>query len=192
MAILIEQVQDFFSTKQEWETFLELNRNKDLIRNNWFLKLKNKINAIPLPDGWGTISWGYWDYRWFIKDYGSESLCLWLAGNSLRIWANRNVLDSKKVYDLLLDSRYSLIKSAFDEIYEIYDSNNEIRFEERGNFSFDGEPASGNIDIDKMAWYANYKTNELAEQIIIKVNKFITNQNITKMFREIDEQCHLE
>lgn len=188
--IINEQVQEFFSIKQEWDSFLLLHQNKDSIRNNWFLKLKNKINEMVIPDGWGLISWGFWDFRWFIKEYEANSLSLWQCANqncySLCLWANGNNFDRKKVYDLLQDNKYSLIKASFDRIDDICDSNNDYRFIERGNYAFEDDASSGNLDIDKVAWYANYKTNELAEQIIEKVNKFITNQEITEMFREIN------
>ena len=55
------------------------------------------------------------------------------------------------------------------------------------NYLFEGELSNGNLNIDKLAWYANYKTEELANQIITKVNKFIKNPEITEMFREINE-----
>lgn len=190
-----EQVQEFFASKQEWESFMLLYQNKDIIRNNWFTKLKGKINSMPIPDGWGLISWGVWDFRWFLKDYEANSLCLWQCANqnyySLCLWANGNKFDRKKIYDLLQNPKYSLIKSTFDRIDDIWDSNNDYRIIERGNYLFEGEASSGNLDIDKLAWYANYKTEELASQIITKVNKFITNSEITELFREINESSKI-
>lgn len=186
-----EQVQEFFASKQEWESFMLLYQNKDIIRNNWFSKLKGKINSMPIPDGWGLISYNCWDFQWFLKDYGSNSLCLCQCYDqnyySLCLWADGNDFDRKKIYDLLQNSKYSLIKSTFDRIDDIYDSKYDYRIIERGNYLFEGEASSGNLDIDKLAWYANYKTEELANQIITKVNKFIKNPEITEMFREINK-----
>ena len=185
-----EQVEEVFKEKQEWDSFLILCQNKDAIRNDWYSKLKSKVNEMvkdSIPSQWGFISWGIWDYRWFIKDFEKESLCLWFTGNSLRLWANGDFYDRKKIFDLLQESKYSLIKSAFDRIDDIFDSTHDWRFIENGNFYF-GDPADGRLDTDKLMWYANYRTEEFAKQIIDKVNKFITNPEITRLFIEINEQ----
>lgn len=188
---ITEQVQEIFSSKKEWESFVLLCQNMNIIRDDWRSKLKGKINSMPIPDGWGLISDNCWDFQWFLKDYGSNSLCLCQCENqnyySLCLWANGKNFNIKKIYDLLQESKYSLIKSAFDRIDDICDSNNDYRIIERGNYLFEGEASSGNLDIDKLAWYANYKTEELANQIITKVNKFIKNPEITEMFREINK-----
>ncbi len=188
------QVQEIFSSKQEWESFLLLCQQKDAIRNDWFCNLKSKVNEFALktiPNEWGFVSWGLWDFRWFIKEFGGDSLSLWHREsdgyNSLCLWANGNLYDREKIFTLLQESKYSLIESSFDRIDDVCDANNDFRFIESGNYSFADELDSGRIDINKLAWYANYRTDELAEQIVAKVNRFITNPEITKMFIEINK-----
>lgn len=187
---ITEQVQETFSSKKEWESFVLLVQNKNYIRDDWLQTLRSKVNEMAinsLPDEWGFISLNLWDWRWFIKEYDANSLSLLQSGINFNLWANRNFFEPKKTYDLLQESKYSLIKSDFDRIDCVNDSNNEYRFTETGNYLFEGELSSGNLDIDKFAWYANYKTEELANQIITKVNKFIKNPEITEMFREINK-----
>lgn len=187
---ITEQVQETFSSKKEWESFLLLVQNKDNIQNDWLQTLRSKVNEMvinSLPDEWGFVSLGLDDWRWFIKEYDTESLCLLQEGINFSLWADECFLKPKKTYNLLQESKYSLIKSAFDRIDVIYGSNDAYRFTETGNYLFEGELSNGNLNIDKFAWYANYKTEELANQIITKVNKFIKNPEITEMFREINE-----
>ena len=193
---ITEQVQEMFSSRQEWESFLLLRDQEVTIRDDWFFNLKAKVNELALnqlPNEWGFSSWGIWDFIWFIKEFGSKSLSLWQREtqgyNCLCLWADGNLFDRQKIFNLLQESRYSLIKSSFDRIDEVCDANYDWRFIELGNYSFEGEPESGRIGVDKLAWYANYKTDELAEQIVAKVNKFITNAEITKLFIEINSNC---
>ena len=195
MNYVTEQVQSIFAEKQEWLSFLYLCQNKDEIRNDWFKQLKSNVNALALkslPDEWSFSSWGIWDFQWFIKKFTNESLSLWFRGwndsYALSLWSSKNFFDNEKVYNLLQESKYSLIRATFDRIDDVFASNDENHFIEIGNFSFEEESTNGRLDIDSLAWYANYKTCEFAQQIIAKVNKFIQNPDITKMFIEINEQ----
>ena len=197
-SYVTERVQDFFKDKNEWESFLQLDKHKDDIINDWFLKLKSKVIELAnksKPDDWGfiTLSW-HWDFRWFVKKYGENSLSLWQRGRGdgtdnycLTIWANSNHFEKEKIFNLLQDSKYSLIQSTFDSIDEVCDISDECRFVEYGDYLFDDKSSTGRVDSDTLAWYANYKTDELAKQIVENVNKFIKNPEITRMFCEINE-----
>jgi len=192
---LLNQVQSFFAEKTQWDSFLELHQNKDAIRNAWFGKLKEALNRYfsknPV-DKWEYASWGLWDYRWFLKDYGHDSLCLWFRqwGQyfSLSLWANQNVHDVEKISSLLQTEKYALIISAFDRQDEILWPNQADKILEHGNFSFNGDPMTGHFTLDKLAWYANYRTDDLAQQIIDKVERFRNNEEITNLLMEINAE----
>ena len=43
---ITEQVQETFSSKKEWESFLLLVQNKDNIQNDWLQTLRSKVNEM--------------------------------------------------------------------------------------------------------------------------------------------------
>ena len=190
---IAQQVDNFFSDKEQWDSFLEICQNKDQIRNFWFSKLKESINEQfvikNVVDKWGFISWGIWDFRWFIKEFEKESLCLWYHTNTLHLWCNGNLYDRKKIFEMLQEKKYTPIVSAFERQDEIYSAeSSDHRIVERGNFCF-GDRNDGHLDIDQLMWYANYRTDEFVTQLTEKVNRFRKNQEVTDLLIEINKEA---
>jgi hypothetical protein len=106
---VLKQVEKDFSDREQWNSFLELMKYKDFIRNSWLEVLKAKLNACfaveNVVEKWGYTSKNIWKYRWFIQEFGQESLCLTFNSQSLHLWSNRSVLDIKKVTSLLQEKK---------------------------------------------------------------------------------------
>lgn len=186
-----QQVEEIFSDKEQWDSFLEICKNKDNIKGYWFSKFREKINeqfAINnISDSWGFSSWGIWDFKWFIKEFGRESLGIWYQGNSFYLSGNGNLYDGKQIFNMLQESKYTPIVSAFDRQDEIpsVEANANIRIVERGNFYF-GEYNDGYLDTDQLAWYAHYKTDDFVKQLIEKVDRFRKSEEITELLFDIN------
>ena len=187
---IIKQAEEFFKDKEQWYSFLDLVENKNRIRDSWFTNLKEKINkcfAIDhVDEKWGYVSINLWDYRWFIKKYGKDSICLYFDGKSLCLWVNSNYFDSIKVTEYLQQEKYIPIISAFERQDEINASDNENKVCEHGNFRFIDE-YDGYFDYDRLAWFAKYKSDELVQQLLIKIDKFRKNSLVTDLIIEINE-----
>ena len=137
-------------------------------------------------DRWGFISWNVWDFRWFVKEFEKDSLCLWYHTNTLHLWCNGNFYDKRKVFEMLQEIKYTPIISSFERQDEIFNADNDCRIVERGNFSF-GSKNDGHLDIDQLAWYANYETDKFVKQLAEKVDRFRKSQEITELFIEINK-----
>jgi len=194
---ILKQVEEDFSKREQWYSFLELTKYKDFIRNSWLEVLKTEMNncfAVEnVVEKWGYISRNIWDYRWFIKDFGHESLCLLFNSQFLNLYANRNIFDIKKITSMLQEKRYIPIISAFERHDEINGEDSEYKIIEKGNFIFnENDSNDGHYNLDQIAWYAKNKTTEFVEQIKNKINKFRMDKNITELLIEINTECKLK
>lgn len=180
-----------FDTPEKWSSFIELSNKKMDIRHEWFNKAKIALVDYFIKDtveGWSIANWNTWDYRWFLKDYGKESLCIWMYGNRIGLWLNGNLFDSAKANYLLNTEQYSNLLSIFrpDEI-----SQNDWKIIETGNFIFNSS-FDGNFTEDELAWYAGNRTEEYIIQIAEKVNRIRKNPELTQLLRELNEKCKRE
>jgi hypothetical protein len=198
---IISQVKECFSDKQQWETFCLLAGRKDEIRNGWFLKLKPALNQCfsveKMVDGWEFYSVDD-DYRWYLKDFGIDSLCiaLWKSddGNDgettdFCLYANPEIIKMKIVYLLLHKKEYSPILEAFerkDWLFE--DESSGYVVSEKGNWVF-GDQDDGILNLDKISWYTNYKTDIFVQQIERKVSAFMKNGVVTQLLYEINKEA---
>lgn len=192
---ILNQVEELFSDGEQWTSFLELSSQRGFIRDSWWQNFRSQMNkcfAVDNPvDGWGFISWGTWDCRWFLQEFGENSLCLWSRewhGNySLQLWADQNLYDSKRIADLLQGQRYLPIISAFERQDEIPAPDNPVKIMEHGNYQF-GDTMDGHYNLDRLAWYAHYKPTELASQILRKVDKFRRDSEIANLLMELNKE----
>jgi hypothetical protein len=191
---VLKQVEGDFSERTQWESFLELMGYKNPIRDAWFETLRTEINncfAVEnIVEKWGYISRNIWDYRWFINEFGHESFCLLFNGQSLHLWANKNIFNIVKITQLLQEKKFIPIISSFDRTDDINDENNEYKIIEKGNFIF-GDASDGRYNHDQLAWYARYKTKSFVEQLKSKINKFRDNEEVTDLLIEINKECKL-
>lgn len=196
---ILTQVEELFSDREQWVSFLELSSQKDAIRNSWWQTFRTHMNkrfAIEnVVDGWGFTSWGLWDYKWFLKDFGDKSLCLWSRewyGNySLLLWADNNLYNAAKIANMLQEQKYLPILSAFERLDEIYAPDNPVKLLEHGNFKFGVDTMDGHFNIDRLAWYAHYQPSDLVTQIQKKINNFRSDGEITKLLLEINTETKI-
>jgi hypothetical protein len=188
-----EQVESLFSEREQWESFLELREQKDALRNAWwqgFLAKMNRHFAVDnKADRWGYISWGFWDYKWYLAEFGDRSLCLWgwWGGYVLNLWADPAAFDNGKVVSLLQETKYKPILSAFERIDSIGGEADFGKITENGNFSF-GSPDDGNLNADTLAWYAHYQTETFLSQISRKVDRFRKAPEVSALLAEINRE----
>jgi hypothetical protein len=193
---VLKQVEKDFGDRAQWYSFLELINYKNSIRDTWLADLKAGLNACfaqEIVEKWGYASYTIWDYRWFIQEFGPESLRLNFDGLSLRLWANRSVLDIKKVTALLQEKKFIPVVSAFERQDNIFDENNDCKIIETGNFTFnDNDSNDGHyLNHDQIAWYAKYRTKDFVDQVKNKIDKFRKDGNITELFIEINNKCKI-
>jgi hypothetical protein len=200
MSSILEKVNECFSDKQQWETFCDLSPKQGDIRDGWLLKLKPALNQRFSPenlaDGWEFYSSDH-DYRWYLKKFGHESLhiCLWHGEGAVGtttdfcLWANSDEVKIHTVYQLLREKEYSPVLGAFErKDWCLEDENDGYAIIEKGNWKF-GDKNDGNLDLNTIAWYANYKTDEFVAQIQRKVDAFMRNEKITQLLFEINEKA---
>lgn len=183
---LVNQAMTMFDKDDKWNSFLELTSIKDEIIKKWYQKLKTTVTKKcceeDVVNGWSFHAWTSWDFKWYLTEFGKESFCIWMWGSRIGLWANPNFHDSQKITDLLNSDKFSLIMSVLrhDEVF-----SGDWKLVEYGNFDFTS-PYNSHFDEARLAWFAGNKSQELAEQIVVKVNKFRHNETITALFSELN------
>ena len=192
MAEIVNQVEELFKDKEQWTSFLELVLQKDNIQKTWWQTIQPPMTkcfkANNHIEGWGFVSWGYWDYKWYLTEFGDKSFCLWAmhyyGKYSLALWADRNQHDLEKLSKLLEDLKYSPIISAFESPNCSFDSDSDVKILDQGDYIF------GDLKVvpqfDHMAWFAHYKPEEFVSQILGKVDRFRKDATVTDLLRKIN------
>ena len=187
---IVTQVESLFSDQEQWESFLDISNQRNLIRDAWWRKFLSEMNtSIKSVQDWGYSANNHLDYHWYINEFGTNSFCLIAAnyGNkfSLGFWAPQYKYNIKTLSELLQKEEYGVpIKAKFDRLIFIGNETTEWKFVE--NLVFDEAKENENLDLEKLAWYANYKTSELVSQVIAKVNKFREDGEITRILTELN------
>jgi hypothetical protein len=107
---VFSKAEIFFQEKEEWYSFLNLVEYRDRIFGNWFLKCKAELNIrfqtneIDFNE-WLYFSWGNFSFKWYLKEFGPESLCLLFENSTLHLWANGNIYDVEKIHELLQNNK---------------------------------------------------------------------------------------
>jgi hypothetical protein len=190
---IFNQAEKFFEKKEEWYSFLNLWEYRDGIFWNWFAKCKQELNRrfqdieIDERNKWLFVSWGNFDFKWYLEECGTDSLGIYLQNSIFQLYANGNLYDVEEITKLLQQKKYAPIAGAFERQDEICPGNSWAKVLERGNFRF-GDDYDGHFDNPRLAWYANFKTEEFADQIVRKVNRFRNNEEITNLILEINEK----
>lgn len=192
--ILINQSMVMFDTPEKWNAFLELHSIKDLIKNQWYEKLRisllSRFNKDEAMDKWKfSFSNGHQDYRWYLAEFNSESLCLRTCNlTTFGLWFNPGNHDSKKIYNLLHTSKYSIILDILrpDQLFPA----NDWVLQETGNFSFNS-PYNSQFNEEHLSWFAGNETDKLTDQIVEKINRFRKDETITGLIAEINRDTKI-
>ena len=194
---LLNQALGIFDSSEKWNAFVELANQKETMKLQYLQKLKQPLlkyfNANPV-EGWVCEPWGdqFYDIRWYLKDFGKSSIALavgWTFHFVLHL-EDTSAFDTKKIDDLLR-SDYSIILSSFDRVDRQFE--NQLKVVEVRNYLFDS-PYAGNFDdsqLDKLAWFAGNETENFAEQIIKKVERFRQDKDLTKMLYDLNEKTKI-
>jgi hypothetical protein len=189
MEKIASQVEKLFSEKEQWDAFLELVPQKDTIKNEWLAKLKPSLikifNLDDVVDGWEFDSTEN-DYRWYLKDFGRNSIYLFFDNFSFGLCANGDIMNIASLKIKLRDKAFLPIIAAFERLdYCLEDDEEWYLFYETGNFSF-GSSLDKNIDEYSLSWYANYRNDDFALQLHQKVDRFRKNKEIIKLLVELN------
>jgi hypothetical protein len=193
---IVSQVENLFSDKEQWDSFLDIANQRNLIRDTWWRRFLPELNkSVKSVQNWGYSANNHLDYRWYIDDFGTNSFCL-MAGNlwgkfSLGLWAPQNKYNVKKLWELLQKEEYGEpIKTKFDRLDHTGNETTDWKYAE--NYVFDNSKEKDTLDIDRMAWYANYKTADMVSHLIAKVNKFREDDTITKILIYLNNETLLK
>jgi len=184
---IVNQAIAMFDTPEKWNSFLELSASKDEIRNLWYQKLKTSVTKVfceeNVVNGWSFSTWNTWDFRWYLTEFGRESLCIWMIGHRVGLWVNSNVHDSQKITDLLNTDKFSLLMSALrpDEVF-----SGDWKLVEYGNFVFEG-PYNLQFDPDRLGWFAGNRTDDFIAQLVQKIDRIRKDETLTGLLIEINK-----
>lgn len=187
---LITEASKLFPTIDHWQSFLELINNRDAIREFWYTEATTRIRRHfieTLDPAWGCEPFGatHRDTRWFLKEFGPDSLALsfshWYRFD-LKIWNQQN-FTPKPVTDALKTSAFSPIVLAFGRIDVQSDWGSELI--EIRNFRFESSGSRQLSEFD-LAWFAAHQTASFVSQAIDKVEKFTNSSEVSETLRQLN------
>jgi hypothetical protein len=189
---IVNQVESLFSDREQWTSFLELVSEKGNIQSTWWQTLQPLMTKCfkgdNLVNGWGFVSWGIWDYKWYLADFGEKSLCLWARewyGNySLTLWADRSQYDTVEISNLLDDPAYSPIISVFESPNCNFGPESDVKILDQGDYIFDGLKLAPRMD--HLSWYAHYKPEKFVSQMLERIDRFRKDSTITDLLKKIN------
>jgi len=189
---IVSQVEELFKDKEQWDNFLDIANQRNIIRDTWWKKFQLKMNkSVSSINSWGYSSDNHFNYYWYITEFGINSFCLrtlnYYNKMILGLWAPQNKYNIKTLSELLQKEEYGEpIKAKFDRLIFVGNETNEWKY-----FEYivpDDVKEIDSFDIDRMAWYANNKTDELVSLFINKVNKFREDEEITKILIKLNNE----
>lgn len=194
---LLNQAISLFDKYEKWNAFIELSNAREEMKRKYFGILKSRIYELSIDNQtykWNILLHGNNDaFRWYINEFGHDSICLnwdWVA---FRLWCQPNHFNSAKAKELLIDPHFIPIKKCFDsdKIFSISNPNVHHFFEEKHRYYFsDGLSylAPEMENHERLSWFAGNKSEELAKMIMEKVNRFRTPE-ITELLIELNREC---
>jgi hypothetical protein len=188
---LINDASKLFPSFEHWQSFLELSESREHIKEFWFVEATNKIRRHfmeTLPPEWDCERWGATsrDTRWFLREFGSDSLsvCFAWCYQLHLILHNHQKFNAQSVARLLKESGdYRPIHLAFDRIDQPH-SGSELR--EMRNFKF-GTAHDGNFSEWDLAWHAGNRTETFVDQAIAKIERFTKSPEVTELLRQLNQ-----
>lgn len=128
-------------------------------------------------------------FVWYIKEQNKTEhfkIELYNCGYSFSISAGNNPYLNVRLFPkLLLDLRFRplLLSENFGRV----DYISTYKIIEEGNYQF-ATINDGRIDVEDMEWFAFHETDNLVNQIIEKVSRFLSNQKLTQLIIELNSE----
>lgn len=191
---LLTQATNIFDSYDKWNAFIELSNVRNLIKDRYFEELKLGLSKHFINDvrqDWLFRPDHQYQYRWYLKDYGAESICILMNINHIYLWCNPQLFDANLIKEYLNSPEYLSIFSCFDFTDTLSSPNLHHFCEERHRFNFNDStsyPTNNEINHDKLSWFAGNKTEEMVQQIAVKINRFRTPE-ISKLLLELNQKC---
>lgn len=193
----LNEVLNLFDTPEKWSSFIELHSKKDQIRDSYFTKAQTVLNKrfrqIDIEEKWEYFCHNNIHYKWYLKDFGFDSICIFFDLNrgNLYLWANGHCVDIEKARGLLKTEHFASLFNLIERIDEIGIEGRWELMTESGNFYFESS-YDGNFTGDKLAWYAGNRSEKFVEQISEKINRLRKNPELTNLLRELNEVCKIK
>jgi hypothetical protein len=191
---LLTQAINMFDSYDKWDAFVELSSSIGEIRQRYFERLKSGLFKHFVNDQrepWSFIPFNTDQYRWFLKDYGQESICLLWRVQDLVLWCNPQLFYAHIARDLITSPDFSPILNCFDYTDSLSHPNPHHLCEERHRYIFADSTSYSAPDeenFEKLSWFAGNRTDEMIKQISDKINKFRTPE-ITELLQELNKRC---
>lgn len=195
---LISQAAKMFESEnvEKWNAFIELCWGRGEIRQYYFMKFRTSMLTYFSKDiinPWDFAANSQEQYRWFIKDFGRDSIVLFWDLNRLYLYCNPAIIRVEEVSELLKTPEYAPIISCFDSLDTIgTGGQREYLYGETHRYKFNETEFVQRTDSEQghleLSWYAGNKTDELIKQIGDKVNRFRTPE-ITNLMMDLNNKC---
>lgn len=176
----INQAVQLFDTTEKWTAFLALTSQKENLRQSMyrtaFVRISNYFQKEGIADGWSykPLDPSELSMVWYLTQYGEFSVCLVLAWQGEFVVEARGGNNSNKVSEaatLFYSPEFSPLRSCLERIDKGADGHYLAR--EKFNFSF-GTPSDTRFGPFRLAWHAQFQTEELLAQVVAKVARFQT------------------
>jgi hypothetical protein len=195
---LVRQVEDSFDKVQQWDSFLELSKQKEEIRKIWWQGFKEKLNQYSLEnpiDCWDYISIGISEFRWFLKGFKHDSLCLRFRPRENNTDHYALLLQTgggniTLIHEMLDQPEYLPLKNAFDadaDVEYLLPPHSAPVVEDI-KFKFNDQEAAY-YDSYQLAWFAHYQPDELLKQMVAKIDKFRKDPKLTDLLWQINDKA---
>lgn len=187
MENLINETAKIFDDPIKWNSFIEMCKMEQGIKNKWNEELRialQKYNASDTVNGWEFRKTSIGECVWFLDEFGQNSLSIWFEeGRNVSLWASHELFDKEKVKKLLLSDDYqSLMCFRRDEEFV-----GPYAIRERGNFKFN-DANDEELSAEVLAWYAGNKTEDFVTQVMEKVDRIRKDERLTQLLQEINRE----
>lgn len=186
----INQAVQFFNTPEKWAAFTALSGQLDTLKRAMTRTAISRANTYfqfeHTAPGWSfkQIHPAEFAMIWYLTAFGEGSICLvfsWGGELVLEVRGN-DTHDVELATRLVREQKFSALMSCFERVDVWW----EHRFmgREKFNFSF-GSALDGQFDPMRLAWYAQYETEKLLDQLRAKVARFQTPE-MTELLTELN------
>lgn len=192
----INHAVQLFNTPEKWAAFVTLSRQLDNLKRSMTRTAISRANTYfqfeHAAPGWSFKQLNPNDFAmiWYLTAFGDGSICLvfsWSGEFVLEVRGN-NTHDVEMATRLLKEQKFSALMSCFERVDVWWE--NRFMGREKFNFSF-GSASDGQFGPMRLAWYAQYETGKLLDQLQVKVARFQTPA-MTELLAELNQLTRLK